>query len=259
MTPPPQAWIVVPCYNEAGRLDADAFVHYLETHRRAGFVFVDDGSEDETPSALRSLAERAGPRARIVTLDENSGKAEAVRRGMLEALADGPEYVGFWDADLATPLGTLDEMLTILAARSDLEAVIGSRVKLMGRNVTRHARRHYLGRVFATAVSLALDLGVYDTQCGAKVFRVTKTTASLFDTAFIARWVFDVELLARWIAALASSGVSNPHRELERRIYELPLDAWHDVSGSKVRPHDFVRAAADVVRIRARYVANPKK
>src|SRR4030095_15183015 len=101
--------------------------------------------------------------------------------------------VGFFDADLAAPLDAIDDFLALLRLRPSVEFVLGSRVGLMARDIRRKAMRHYLGRVFATAVSHALDLPVYDTQCGAKILRVNAATASLFDTAFRSTWIFHRE------------------------------------------------------------------
>jgi hypothetical protein len=123
--------------------------------------------------------------------------------------------------------------------------VLGSRVRLLGRSIERSALRHYLGRVFATGASLTLGLPVYDTQCGAKLFRVTPALARVLERPFLTRWVFDVELLARY-GQVVSVG-SGP--AVERRVYELPLQHWRDVPGSKVRPWDFVRSGLELVRI----------
>jgi hypothetical protein len=156
--------------------------------------------------------------------------------------------VGYWDADLATPLEAIPEFLTVLEARPDLDMVFGSRVKLLGRQVKRRASRHYLGRVFATVVSLMLRMPIYDTQCGAKIFRVCPETSALFAEPFHTRWVFDVELLARYIRELRSPEIA------AERIYELPLHRWEDVGGSKVKPLDFFIAFRDVLRIYWRYM-----
>ncbi len=244
--PAPEADValVVPCYNEASRLDLAAFREYRIPGRRLVFCFVNDGSRDETRTVLERLCREMTGRAVLVDLAQNQGKAEAVRLGMLEAFRLGAGVVGFWDADLATPLAELPRFCQVLEERPAVEVVIGSRVRLLGRRIERRALRHYLGRVFATGASVTLGLPVYDTQCGAKLLRATAFTREIFTTPFLARWVFDVELLARFGRAVA--GHEPP---LETRVYELPLQRWTDVAGSKVRPWDFVRSGLELLRI----------
>jgi hypothetical protein len=150
--------------------------------------------------------------------------------------------VGFWDADLATSLRAVDDFLVLAARRPEMEVILGSRVMLMGRDIRRQAWRHYVGRVFATAVSLTLDLPVYDTQCGAKVFRASDAIAAVFAAPFRSPWIFDVEVLARYLAVPNEAG--DPPRRA--RIYELALPAWHHVPGSKLRWTDFIRAMFDL-------------
>ncbi len=132
---------------------------------------------------------------------------------------------------------------------------MGSRVKLLGRNIDRRRSRHYLGRVFATAVSMVLGLEVYDTQCGAKLFRTTQLMGALFQQPFLSRWIFDVEILARLIKARRGTELPQP----EQTIYELPLTEWKDIPGSKLAYGDFVRAAWELYRIRNFYFKNPKQ
>lgn len=241
MTPPRLA-LAVPCYNEASRLRPDAFLQFLATHPDVRLVMVDDGSEDGTGEILERM--KAAAPAAVTTLRQSPrrGKAEAVRIGILEAIAQGAELAGFLDADLSTPIGEIDHFLAVLTDRPDVEFVLGSRVLLLGRDIRRKAARHYLGRLFATAVSLALDLPVYDTQCGAKILRVNAATATLFDEPFRSRWIFDVELIARYLRLPAAPG--GPPRRV--RLYELALTEWHDKPGSKLRWHDFARAVVEV-------------
>jgi dolichyl-phosphate beta-glucosyltransferase len=240
--------IVVPCFNEQPRLDVEAFRAARLEGRELELVFVDDGSTDGTRRVLEEIrTRRAGPTT-IVAQPANAGKAAAVRRGVLDAIARRPDAVGFWDADLATPLSELAAFVHVLEHRPEVDVVVGSRVKLMGRAIERRAWRHYLGRVFATAASVALALPIYDTQCGAKLFRVTPEVERAFEAPFLARWIFDVELLARILATHPGGPVA-----AERSIYELPLERWADVHGSKVKPADVARAALDLARIRARY------
>jgi glycosyltransferase involved in cell wall biosynthesis len=241
--------LVVPCYNEAGRLRPDRFEEFLAREPHVRILAIDDGSTDRTPDLLRELEKRTQGRLRTVHLAYNQGKAEAVRQGMLAALAEGPAQVGFWDADLATPLEALSDFERVLEDHPRVLIALGSRVLLLGRTIHRSSMRHYAGRVFATAASLVLGLGVYDTQCGAKLLRAGDEAERLFRAPFLTRWIFDVELLARLIESRASGG----REAAEEALYELPLRHWHDVPGSKVRARDFIRALRDLLRIHRRY------
>lgn len=245
--------LVVPCFNEENRLDRRAFVRAAESDRALAFIFVNDGSGDGTSAVLHALAAELGEQGAVVDLERNSGKAEAVRAGFLEALKrHDAELIGFWDADLATPLEELSRYEELFASRPALEMVIGSRVKLMGRDIARRASRHYLGRVAATGISLVLGLAIYDTQCGAKVFRVNDALREAMREPFVSRWLFDVEIIARYIRFHRRRSGEGVHE----RIYELPLFRWTDVAGSKVRGKDFARAAWDLGKIARRYPRN---
>lgn len=245
--------IVVPCYNEASRLPIARFEAFFAAEPDIGFVFVDDGSTDGTGERLRSLAKSASDRVRVLTLDVNQGKAEAVRLGVLEALGGDPSWIGFWDADLATPLSVILDFQKLLEARPELELVMGARVRLLGREIRRSALRHYLGRLSATWIALTLGLRVYDTQCGAKLFRNGPRLPGLFREPFLADWLFDVEILARRIALGARSGAP----PAQTCLFEYPVAEWADVAGSKLRLGAYPRAALDLVRIRRRYLRRP--
>jgi len=226
--------IVVPCYNEAGRLRMQAFERAAQ-ELGLGFLFVDDGSKDRTRSVLEDLAARMGDAASVLVLEQNAGKAEAVRRGLLQALDGGAAVVGYVDADLATPLEAVVEMVALLREGSH-DAVIGSRIAYLGANIERRAARHYLGRVFATAASLILDEVIYDTQCGAKVFRASALLRRALSEPFHSRWAFDVELLGRLLAAGAS-------------VREMPLRQWVDVAGSKLSLREMLGTGWDLLKI----------
>ena len=113
------ATIVIPCFNEAKRLDLAAFEQFAAENPDANFLFVDDGSADDTRQMLDRLADRISDRASVLVLEQNSGKAEAVRRGITRALEAEPTYVGYWDADLATPLPVIREFLKEHQVRKD--------------------------------------------------------------------------------------------------------------------------------------------
>ncbi|MBY0372750.1 MAG: hypothetical protein K2Q23_02070 [Bryobacteraceae bacterium] len=124
-----------------------------------------------------------------------------------------------------------------------------ARVQLLGREIRRLPIGYYLGRIFATAVSNMLRLPIYDTQCGAKIFRVTPMLRQSLEDRFITRWVFDVEMLARFLVYLRKDP-----KALAALIYEYPLEKWVDVAGSRVKPTDFFKAFRDVWRIWRTYL-----
>lgn len=130
-----------------------------------------------------------------------------------------------------------------LDSHVDLHAVIGSCVRMLGRKIERTPMRHYLGRVFATAASVVLSLPVYDTQCGAKVFRANEHLATIQER-FRSRWAFDVEILSRLTGVTARNADS-----IASGIYEYPLPSWVHVGGSRLRPWDYLRVASDLLLI----------
>jgi dolichyl-phosphate beta-glucosyltransferase len=243
--------LVVPCYNEAERLNVEKFRAFLSQPGCTRLVLVDDGSTDRTAEVLEALRVGFESRAEILRCPVNGGKAEAVRLGLLHSLRTfGVEFVGFWDADLATPLETIPRFLAILERSPEIQMVFGARVKLLGRSVVRKESRHYLGRIFATVVSQMLNLPIYDTQCGAKIFRANDSLLHILDRPFLSRWVFDVEMLARFLDAYNRNTDA-----LAQAIYEYPLECWTDIEGSKVRPKDFLTAILDLARIRRTYLS----
>jgi dolichyl-phosphate beta-glucosyltransferase len=243
-----EAVITVPCYNEADRLKCDVFLNFVREHRDVMFIFVNDGSTDDTGRLLKSMSKTEAKNIRFMTLASNRGKAEAVRQGTLSAIAAGARYVGYWDADLATPLDPILDFVAELKKKSDLVLVMGARVQLLGRTIIRNSYRHYLGRIFATFASVILRMPVYDTQCGAKLFATSEQVALAFRDPFISRWIFDVEILAR----LVCRGNVNPRVA----ICEYPLLEWYDVKGSKIGLKDFWVALWDLGRIHFKYKRN---
>jgi glycosyltransferase involved in cell wall biosynthesis len=233
--------VVVPCFDEAGRLDVDAFAGLAGQVDR--LLFVDDGSTDDTSVVIGRLVEASPERVGLLSLPRNVGKAEAVRVGMLDAIEGGASIVGYLDADLATPPDEMLRLIDIARAQPFRTAVLGSRVALLGHTVRRRPVRHYLGRLYATAASLALGVAVYDTQCGAKVFRVGTPLQFALADPFPDRWAFDVELLARLLA--------DPNQAADP-VIEVPLREWRDVAGSSVGATAGLRAVWALTGLRRR-------
>ncbi|MBJ7327851.1 MAG: glycosyltransferase [Chthoniobacterales bacterium] len=231
--------LAVPCFNERYRLDLRAFSEGAEAHDLQ-ILFVDDGSADGTADFI--AGEIAGDaRLGLLRLPENRGKGAAVRAGMLHLAKKCPDvdWIGFWDADLSTPLDEVRRMLHFHHLEGgSYQAIWGSRVMRAGSRIERRFVRHLFGRLFATAAGEFLGVGAYDTQCGAKLFG-REVVSDLFAEEFISRWIFDVELYCRMG---------------HDRILEFPLKVWTHAPGSKVSvPGHSLGVAADLMKIRSKY------
>lgn len=240
--------IVIPCYNEADRLPVASIEAYVALTDRVRFIFVNDGSTDETSSLLNELVSRNPKRLEYLDLEENCGKAEAIRRGFLHAIEKDFEVIGFWDADLSTPLQPIENFRSVLDLHESIEMVVGSRISLLGRDIQRNLVRRALGKLFATTASMALGFRIHDTQCGAKMFRVTPHLKEVFAEPFSSKWIFDVELIARYIQLLNQSD-----RQMNF-IYEQPLDQWKEIDGSRLQSQDFLTAVLDLANIYWRHL-----
>lgn len=236
--------IIVPCYNEAKRLKPEEFQKYARQDRDVTFIFVNDCSTDNTRAVISGLCQSNQDQMLSVDLPRNRGKAETVRAGFLHAFALNFDFIGYWDADLATPLYEIDKFRDLLADRQ-IHMVLGSRIRLLNRRISRKPLRHYLGRIFATFASLVLGVAVYDTQCGAKIFRNTSALQKVFRQPFTVNWIFDVEILARFILL----GQKTDMPSLEECAAEYPLEEWRDVPGSKINCLSFITAIQELIKI----------
>ena len=232
--------LVIPCYNEADRLptaEIDGFVRAKGGQVRV--ILVNDGSYDATGTVITALA-ASNPDILALSLAKNCGKAEAVRQGVQAALREECDWVGFWDADMATPLNELDHFLSN-QQRNNYDVVVGCRLARLGANIKREPIRHYLGRLFATTVSSLLRLPLYDSQCGAKIFR-RELAAQVFSRPFVSRWLFDVEIFRRIVLLYG-------REKTIRMIYECPLYQWLDVKGSKLTKSKMLKTPIELWKI----------
>jgi len=234
--------LVVPCFNEESRFSVAG---WAEVAKHMHLVCVDDGSSDGTRALLEELAALSDG-VTVLALARNSGKANAVRQGMLFALEMGSDVVGFADADLATPGHELVRLATDLVW-SKSAAVIGSRKTAA---VERNAIRGLMGRIFAGVASFVIGSHFDDTQCGAKFFRASQSLRDALSTPFSSRWSFDVELLARLLRG--RDGLPAVERS---SIRELALTEWNDVEGSKLTFRAALRSGLDLLAIPAQVTA----
>jgi len=242
----PQCLLVIPSFRDAARLAP--FLTELMQKLPAGFCIrvVDDGSGPQAAAEAMALvnktrtdcAKDGGPDLLDpLMLPENLGKGAAVYSGWRA----GPttDCLAFVDADGAV---SADEVLRIWNSWPELkaDAVIASRVKMLGRDVKRLAARHYAGRVFATLVSGLTGLEVYDSQCGFKLLRREAFLNADRLGLEASRLAFDVELLV----TLARSNC---------RIVEFPVD-WKDVAGGTVSlSRHAVPMFCELLKIRRRH------
>ena len=189
----PDLTVLVPCFNEAARIDGlvEAARAWAAAHptQMLEFLCVDDGSTDDTRARLERHAQ-AWPALRVVPVEANGGKGEALRHGMRAARG---RHVVFLDADLAVDLGHVDAVTELLAAGTDV--VVGCR-NVPGANIARPQRpaRRWLGKGYLRLARLVLGLRVADVTCGFKGFR-REVSQPLFERSTCRRWGIDAELL----------------------------------------------------------------
>ncbi len=234
-------WLVIPCYNEESRLQINNFTDAVSKFSWLNLCFVDDGSTDKTLNILNKM--NNFDRINIISNPQNMGKAESVRAGILRGI-DATNYnlFGYWDADLATPFSELEPMYNQLLLENKIMLIMGARIKILGNNIIRKKTRHYLGRFFATLACIILDVAIYDTQCGAKIF-TSEFAEICFKDKLISNWCFDIELLIRLQEHY------NNKKILEKKVIEYPLNTWVDVEGSKIKLSHFYRIGKDLVKL----------
>lgn len=231
--------IVIPCFNEFDRFPREEFLDYYNSSS-VYFCFVNDGSKDNTVVMLNEIAE-GNERIYVLDLQRNGGKAEAIRYGVNYILENHSfDYVGFFDADLATPLWEIDNLLNQI---DKYEMVFGSRFKRLGATIERNIFRHYVGRVFATISSIILRLPIYDTQCGAKLMSVRFADIA-FKNKFLTSWLFDIEMFFR----LKNVDINNV-----ALIKEVPLQQWVEKGGSKIKFIHMIKVPLQLLRVYLHY------
>jgi dolichyl-phosphate beta-glucosyltransferase len=233
--------IIIPCFNEEKRLQKDTFVSFLNGQPDVVLFFVNDGSKDDTLATLTCIQYSASSQIKIINLDKNNGKANAVQTGLLAALAENKfAYAGYLDADLSTSLQEFYRLYQMMKEK-ELDYIFGSRIKMINTSVKRTLFRHLTGRMVATAIDSKFKLGIYDTQCGAKCFR-SEIVRSVCNTPFITKWFFDVEIFLRIKKNLSLA-----------KGLEAPLLKWEDTAGSKITILNFTTILKEIFLLHRSY------
>ena len=237
--------VIIPCYNEAQRLELEVFREFVGREKRFDFCFVNDGSQDNTSEVSRGAVELESGRFLLVDNTDYRGKAEAVRSGMLYVSSlNRYNIVGYLDADLATPLEDLYLLAGVMDRKPEVCMTMGARLKRLGANVQRKAYRHYLRRGFATLVSMLYQLPVYDSQCGAKLLKSELIPVG-FSEEFRSSWLFDVELILR---------IREKHADYDRIIHEVPLNTWVEKGDSRIKFKHLLKMPKELFNIYCRYM-----
>jgi glycosyltransferase involved in cell wall biosynthesis len=234
VTDNPQYSIVIPAFNESGRIPA-TLESVVACVRQFGWnaevIVVNDGSTDSTAALVRAIQERA-PEVRLIENPQNRGKGYSVRSGMLGARG---EVVMFTDSDLSSPIEEAESLFAAIAGGADI--AIGSRWMATSRQTHRQPLyRQFFGRCFNFVTRLVMGLPFADTQCGFKAF--TRAAAqTVFQLQTIERWGFDPEIL--FIA-------------LKRgyRIQEVPVSWAHDARTRMSYLRDGLKMLEEVAVIR---------
>ncbi|HEX7314056.1 MAG TPA: dolichyl-phosphate beta-glucosyltransferase [Pyrinomonadaceae bacterium] len=230
--------IVIPAYNESARIGKTLreILAYLEDQPGGGEVIVvDDGSKDDTAGVAESVfAERqvSGVEGRVIRVEPNRGKGNAVRTGLLAARNT---VAAFFDADLSMPVTETPKLIEPIRS-GQYDVVFGSRA-LDRRLIGTHQpwTREQSGRVFNLVMRTLTGLPFKDTQCGFKAFRMDVCRA-VVEGALIDRFGFDVELL--FIAHRAGL-----------RMLEYPV-RWDDVAGGSVSFKTGLQGFAELNEVR---------
>lgn len=231
----PSLSIVIPAYNEEKRLPAslDSVLAYLaaKDFTRVEVLVVNDGSRDGTAALVEKFSAEH-PQVRLLRNPGNRGKGYSVRHGMLEAVGD---WVLFTDADLSSPIGELDKLLSA-ASRHNAHIAIGSRAvdrSLIG--VHQSPFRESSGRLFNFVMRSVTGLPFRDTQCGFKLYSAAAARA-VFSRQRLDGFSFDVEDL--YIA-----------RRLSLVAIEVPV-VWNNVEGTKVSTLAGLKSFGELFAIR---------
>ncbi len=185
--------MVVPCFDEEHRLPAslERVTGFLGRAGRAHeLILVDDGSHDRTAELIRSWEEQC-PGVRGILLDAHRGKGRALAEGVGRSRGD---LVLVSDADFSTPIEELAKLEAAIVDGADI--AIGSRAAPGAREVDQPLHRRFMGKSFNLLVQALLLPGIWDTQCGFKLFRGA-VGRELFAVLATDGFAYDVEILHR--------------------------------------------------------------
>jgi glycosyltransferase involved in cell wall biosynthesis len=160
----PSLSVFFPAYNDAPSLPAlieKAFAVLATCTSDYEVIVINDGSRDSTGEVLERLAERFGPRMRVVTHHRNLGYGQALRSGFAAA---SKELVFYTDGDGQYDVGELVNLLAALPVHVGL--VNGYKLE---RNDPWH--RICLGNVYNAFARCLFGIRLRDVDCDFRLIR----------------------------------------------------------------------------------------
>lgn len=235
--------IVIPCFNEEKRILINDFITFIGQNNDFHFLFVNDGSTDKTLTILESLIDKS-EQISLLNLPKNSGKAEAIRQGMILSLNKNSfEFFGYLDADLAIPFTELLRLKELSKANYDF--LFSSKKQTKDSELEIKMKRYFIGRTLSKMVRLSLKLTIYDTQCGCKL--MSKKIAEIaFDKKFISAWLFDIEIFWRIINCFGRDYLFSSSKE-------VPVKKLIDRGGSRIKIVDLISLPYEFLKIHLHY------
>lgn len=218
-----------------------AFENFISIEKDFTLCFVDDGSTDDAMKLLEALQLKNPGKVFLIRSKQNKGKAEAVRAGVLQMNGNGQfDYLGYFDADLSTPLMTAVDFVAELEEHKQIQILFGSRIPKNDAVIRKNYLRHLAGRCFSFIINHYFNIGLYDTQCGAKLFR-KQIVPLVFAKEFVSRWLFDIEIILRLRKKYSTNEV----------MKEVPLKQWINKKGSKIKLSDLFNLPAEMRKIKS--------
>ena len=232
----PHLSVVVPAYNEAGRLAGTLSVikPYLNSMGESWeLIIASDGSTDSTLDLVHTEQRLDPEHVFGIDLQPNRGKGRAVAAGVAASRGD---LVLISDADFSTPIDELAKLEAAIAEGYDVaigsRAIRGARVE-----ISQPYHRVLMGKIFNLIVQLLVLPGFWDTQCGFKLWKGPLAREVFATMRLDGNVAFDVEVLYR-------------ARRGGHRIAEVPV-RWHDSIPSRISPMKHsVEALLDIAKIR---------
>ena len=213
--------VIVPFYNEEKRIQLNS-INELMSISDVHVFLANDGSTDNTIDILKKINNQYPENSTLFDYLKNQGKANTIYKSILKVSElNSYDYIGYLDADFSTPVKEYVKIIEEIKLNKK-QLIFASRIKLLNSSIIRKWYRHYIGRIIITLINSKFHLGIYDTQCGAKIFSKTIIEVA-FQKPFLTAWLFDIEMFIRL-----------KEQNLLVKAQEYPIENWKDVDGSKL-------------------------